>query len=335
MRLFSRAAAAAFASVALSVAAFSVAAFSASGPAQAQAWPARPVRVIVAAAPGVPSDLLARGAVEPLGKALGQPIIVENRIGADGIIGTEACARAAPDGYALCGTASNVIVWNTVLRKDLPYDALKDLVPVMHGAFFDSALLVHPSVPARSVQQLIELAKGNPDKVNWGHFGVNSTGYMYEEWLKRSRQAPFYAVAYKTQPQVLQALLVNESNVAVYGLTNIENQVKGGKLRALAVTSSRRVEWMPDVPTFEEEGIKLPLRTWFGYHYPAATSRELVVRMNAELRKTMEAPSFRTGVMDRFGLIAATGTPEDFDAYIRNQIKQVAELVNYIGLKAE
>ena len=135
--------------------------------AQAQTWPSKPIRIIVAAAPGVPTDTLARGLVEPLGRALGQPIIVENRVGADGIIGTEVCARAAPDGYALCGTASNVIIWNPVLREKLPYHPLNDFAPVLHAAFFDSALMVHPSLPVNTVQQLLDYAKANPGKVNW------------------------------------------------------------------------------------------------------------------------------------------------------------------------
>src|SRR4051812_26118946 len=164
------------------VAAALAAAFFSSAHGQ-QAFPSRPIRVIVAAAPGVPSDTMARGMVEPLSKALGQPVIVENRVGADGIIGTEACAKAPTDGYSLCGTASNVMIWNMVLRKNLPYDTLKDFAPVMHAGFFDSALVVHPSVPANSVQQLVDLAKAQPNKINWAHFGVNSTGYMYEEYI--------------------------------------------------------------------------------------------------------------------------------------------------------
>src|SRR4051812_26446974 len=214
------------------VAAALAAAFFSSAHGQ-QAFPSRPVRIIVAAAPGVPSDTLARGSVEPLSKALGQPVIVENRVGADGIIGTEACAKAAPDGYSMCGTASNVMIWNMVLRKNLPYDTVRDFAPVIHAGFFDSALIVHPEVPARSVKELVELARSQPNKINWGHFGLNSTGYMYEEYVKKSRQAPFYVVPYKTQPQMLQAILVNESNVGVYGLANIESHLKAGKLRAL------------------------------------------------------------------------------------------------------
>jgi tripartite-type tricarboxylate transporter receptor subunit TctC len=155
------------------------------------------------------------------------------------------------------------------------------------------------------------------------------------EYLKKSRGAPFFAVPYKTQPQNILALVSNETDVTVTAINTAGPHIRAGKLKALAVTSSRRVDWLPNVPTFEEEGIKLPLRTWEGYHYPIAVPRELVVRMNAELRKAYETPSFRTNVVERVGLVPNTGTPEAFDQYIREQLKAVTELVNYLGLKPE
>ncbi len=312
-----------------------VAALSMSSDSLAQAFPSKPLRIIIAAAPGVPTDTLGRGLVEPLGRALGQPIIVENRVGADGIIGTEACVRAAPDGYALCGTASNVIVWNTVLRTKLPYDVLRDLQPVMHGAFFDSFLAVHPSVPVSNVTQLLEYSRANPQKVNWAHFGVNSTGYMYMEWLNRNRGAAFYPVPYKTQPQNQTAMLAGESQVSVLSISNGGPHVKAGRLKALATTTATRQAALPAVPTFDEEGIKLPLRTWFGYHYQAAVPREIVQRMNSELRKIFDTQSFRSSVVEGIGLNANHGSIEEFDAYVRNQIKDVTALVANIGLKPE
>ncbi len=302
---------------------------------QAQVFPSHPIRLLIADAPGVPTDTLARGLVEPLGKALGQPIVVENRIGADGIIGTEYCARQAPDGYSVCATASNVIIWNTVMHRKLPYDAVRDFVPVMHAGFFDSAMVVHPSVPATNVQQLVDYSKANPNKVNWAHFGINSTGYMYMEWLNRNKGTSFYPVPYKTPMQNLQALFVGEGNVGVTALATTGQFLKAGKLRPLAVTSSSRVDWLPGVPTFEELGIKLPLRTWFGYHYQAGIPRELVVRMNGELRKVMETPAFKSQILDRIYLIRNTGTPEEFDTFIRDQIRQVRELVANIGLEPQ
>ena len=146
--------------------------------AQLPVWPAKPPRILVASAAGATTDTVARGLTDPLSKQLGQSVIVDNRVGADGIIGTAACAKAPPDGYMLCATASNVMIWNMVLRADLPYHSVHDFVPVMHAKFFDSTLSAHDSRPYNTVQQLIDYSKANPAKVNWGHFGANSTGFM-------------------------------------------------------------------------------------------------------------------------------------------------------------
>jgi tripartite-type tricarboxylate transporter receptor subunit TctC len=195
--------------------------------------------------------------------------------------------------------------------------------------------MVHPSVKAGSVKELFKLAQANPNKINWGHFGVNSTGYMYQEYFKKNRKAPFYAVPYKTQPQALQALISGEVQVSVSSLTNAAPHLKAGKIKALAVTADRRVEFLPKVPTFAEEGLKLPLRTWFGYHYQASIPRAYVLRMNVEIRAAMSNPEFKEKVLDRLGLVPNTGTPEEFDAYIRGQLKSVKDLVAYLGIKPE
>ena len=301
----------------------------------AQGYPAKPVRMLVPAAAGIMQDILSRGLAEALAKGFAQPVIVDNRVGAEGAIGMEACAKAAPDGYTLCNTMSGAIIWNPALRLKLPYDALRDFVPVVHAGFFDSALVAHASRPYSTVRELLDNARAHPDKVNWGHFGVNSTGYMYMLFLKRSRGASFYAVPYKTPPQNILALVANETDLTVTAINTAAPHIRSGKLKALAVTSVRRLDWLPNVPTFEEEGIKLPLRSWEGYHYPIAVPRELVERMNAELRRVYEIPAFRTNIVERVGLVPNTGTPEAFDQHIRAQLKDVTELVNYLGLKPE
>ena len=303
--------------------------------AAAQSFPVKPLRILVSAAPSVPNDIISRALSEPLSKAFGQPVVVENRVGADGIIGMEACAKAGNDGYTLCSTASNVIVWNPVLRAKLPYDPLRDFTPVVHVGFFDSVLIANPSVPANSVQQLFDMAKAKPDSITWAHFGSNSTGYMYQDSFRKLRGAPFYAVPYKTQPQVLQALLAGESHVSVYSLANTAQLIQAGKLKALAVTSDKRVAEFPNVPSFDELGIKLPLRTWFGFHLQSGTPREIVTRYNGEIRKAMADQGFKDSVMKRMGVLANDGTPEQFDGYIRSQIKDVSELVKSLGIKPE
>ncbi|OFZ98708.1 MAG: hypothetical protein A3H35_08150 [Betaproteobacteria bacterium RIFCSPLOWO2_02_FULL_62_17] len=301
----------------------------------AQGYPSKPVRMLVPAAPGIMQDILSRGLAEALAKGFGQAVIVDNRVGADGVIGMEACAKAAADGYTLCNTMSGAIIWNPALRLKLPYDAVRDFAPVVHAGFFDSALVVNPAVPAASVQELLELVKAKPGAVNWASFGVNSTGFMYMEWLKRSSGAQFYHVPYKTQPQGLQGLMSGESHVAVYGLSSVAPLIKAGKLRALGVTSAKRQDWLPDVPSFVDLGIKLPLRTWFGYHFPAGAPREIVLRMNAEIRKAMAEPGFRESILARQMITPNDGTPEEFDAYIRTQRVEVAGLIAFLGLKPE
>ncbi len=312
-----------------------VLALAAAGVSHAQSWPTKPLRFIVPEAPAVPQDTITRAAIEPLSRALGQPVVVENRVGADGIIGNEQCARAAADGYTVCATASKDIIWNPVLRTRLPYDVLTDFTPILHTGFFDSVLVVNPSAPVTRVGQLLDYSKSNPGKVNWGHFGVNSTGYMYMEWMNRNRGTSFYPVPYKTPPQNTQGLIAGETSVAVTSMANSSAFIKSGKLRPIAVGGSRRVDWLPDVPTFDEEGIKLPLRTWFGYHYQASVPKELVGRMNGELRKVLDTPAFRGTILERAYVTPNFGAPEAFDAFIREQTQQVRELVANIGIKPQ
>lgn len=300
----------------------------------AQAWPQRPLRVIVAAAAGGGSDTMARTMSEPVGRAIGQSIVVENRSGADGFIAGEACAKAAPDGYTLCASSSGLIIFNMAVHRDPPYDSLRDLAPVVQVGFFDSVLVVNPSLPVNSLQQLFDYAKANPSKVNWGHNGRNDTGFMYEEWLKRSRGIPFFEVPYKTQPQVNLAVVSGETQVTFNAIGNLATQIKAGKLRPLGVNSSRRIAWLQEVPTFDEEGIKLPLRNWVGYHYPIATPKEIIQRMNAEIRRAMDQPQYRS-VLERLNINPALGTPEEFDAFVRKQLKDVRELMAEIGLKPQ
>lgn len=301
----------------------------------AQGFPSSTIKIISFTAPGVPSDVLSRGLMEPLGKAFGVPIIVENRPGADGIVGAEACAKAPPDGHTLCSTGNSVISLNAALRADLPYDPVRDLAPVVLVGFFDSVLVANATLPVTTVSQLVEHVKTKPSSIAWGYFGSNSTGYLYEEYLKKRFSAPFLPVPYKVPPQVLQSLVNGEVQVAVYAWPNLMPHLKSGKLKPIAVTSARRLPFLQNVPTFEEEGIKLPLRTWFGFHYQSAAPRPIVLRMNQEIRKAMADPLFKQNILERQGLVAADGTPEDFDAFVRAQVKETTELVKFLGIKPQ
>jgi tripartite-type tricarboxylate transporter receptor subunit TctC len=273
--------------------------------------------------------------MEPLSKSFGVPVIVENRAGADGIIGAESCSKAPPDGHTLCSTGNSVISLNAALRADLPYDPVRDFAPVVLVGFFDSVLVANAALPASTVSELLELAKSRPGKIAWGYFGSNSTGCLYEEYLKKSFGAPFLPVPYKVPPQVLQSLVNGEVQVAVYAWPNLMPHLNAAKLKPIAVTAARRLPFMPSVPTFEEEGIKLPLRTWFGFHFQSAVPRPIVQRMNTEIRKAMTDSGYKQKIMETQGLVAADGTPEEFDAFVRAQVKETTELVKFLGIKPQ
>jgi tripartite-type tricarboxylate transporter receptor subunit TctC len=309
-------------------------AFATQG-ANAQNFPSQTIRFIVPAIAGAPSDTLPRSLIEPLGRALGQSIVVENRVGGDGIIGAEACVRAAPDGHTICSSGNSMMSLNPVIRAKLPYDPIKDVSGVVFSGFFDSVLVAHASVPANNVNQLVDMAKSKPNTVNWGHFGLNTTGNFYQSWLRKSRGGEFFPVPYKTTTQVLQALLAGEAQVAVYAWPALLPHLKAGKLKALAITSDQRLPFLPNVPTFLEEGIKLPLRGWFGYNVPSATPRPVVNRIHAEIRKIMAEPAYKERVLNVLGLAVKDWNPEEFDAFVRTELKDMAELINFLGIKPE
>jgi tripartite-type tricarboxylate transporter receptor subunit TctC len=305
-----------------------------SGPAHAQAYPAKTIRIIVTNAPGVATDTIARGLSQFISPKTGQPIVIDNRVGAEGIIGMEACANAAPDGYTYCVSAQGSIIINPIIRAPLPYDAIKGFAPVVHLGFADSALAVPASFPARSFQELLDAAKQKPESVTWGVFSLTSSGNFYAEWLKRNRGIPFYVVPYKTPPQLLQALLSGEVHVGVYTpAVGLANQVAAGKLRILAITSEERDPAFPDVPTFQELGVRLPVRTWFGLMAPAGTPRDIVAWFNAETHKFAQDAAFRAKFMSPNGIAFVPNTPEQFAAFIETTRTAFAELLKVVPVK--
>jgi tripartite-type tricarboxylate transporter receptor subunit TctC len=304
--------------------------------AAAQSYPARQVRIIVTNAPGVANDTIARGIAQFLGPKTGQAFIIDNRVGAEGIIGMEACANAPPDGYTYCVSAQGSIIVNPIIRAPLPYDAVKGFTPVVHLGFSDSALTVPASFPAKTFNELLETAKQKPDAVSWGVFSLTSSGNFYAEWLKRNRGIPFYVVPYKTPPQLLQALLTGEVHVGVYTpAVGLATQVAAGKLRVLAVTSEERDPAFPDAPTFHELGIRLPVRTWFGLMAPAGTPRDIVQWMNAETHRFAQDAAYRAKFMAPNGVVFVANTPEQFASFIDSTRMAFAELLKTVPVKPQ
>jgi tripartite-type tricarboxylate transporter receptor subunit TctC len=301
----------------------------------AQAYPAKPVRLVVANPPGIASDTMARGMSQFLGQKTGQSYVVDNRVGADGAIGMEYCAKAPPDGYTLCIGSNSTLVFNSYTHAKLPYDPARDFVPIIHLGYFDSGLLVNASFPAKSVPELIELAKTKPNAVSWGIFGFGSTGAMYAQWLRKSRGVEFLVVPYKAPTQMQQAIAVGEVQAGVQSLSSVAGLVNAGKIRVLAVSSEQRHPAHPSVPTLAEAGIKLPLRGWFGMVAPVGTPPELLRWWNTEVTRLSADPQYQGKFMAPGDIAFTPNSPEEFGALMKSQREAFAELAKFLGIKPE
>ncbi len=303
--------------------------------AHAQGYPNKPVRIIVPHAPGGAADGISRGLAIFLPHGLGQPVIVENRPGAGGIIGAQACARAAADGYTVCLTNNDVLTLNPEIYNKLPYDVDKDLLPVVYIGEIAGIMVGTPASPANTVRELVELGKKKPDSVRWGTFGPGSVVHVYSEWLKNSTGAGFVSVHYKGAGPALTAVLGGEVDATMFGIGPVVSHVRAGKLKALAILGAKRSPLLPEVPTFTEQGFELYISTWIGIVAPAGTPRGVIARLNAEVNKVLKDPQFKETVLERQTVEAAGGTPEDFVALIRKDRAAVERIVKISGVKLD
>ena len=307
--------------------------------AQAQTYPGTRVRIISSVAPGGPGDVATRGAAEGLARTLGQPFVVENRPGAEGMIAGEACAKSPADGYTLCLFNGHDIALNPFLRSRMPYDPARDLTPVMHLGFAAAAIVVHPSVPANSLQELFALAKANPDSINWGTSGLASPGHIYVEWLKNAQEIRFRNIPYKSALQGMQAVLAGEIQVTTYIAGIVAPQVKAGKFKALAVATSQRSPYLPEVPTFREAGMEFAILTWYGMMAPVRTPREIVQRVNSVIAAELFAvPAMREKYLTIPGTQVdppAGASPEAFGEFLKSQREMYARVVKAARVQVE
>jgi tripartite-type tricarboxylate transporter receptor subunit TctC len=274
-----------------------------------------------------------RGMAPLLQQSMGQPIVIDVRGGGDGIIGAEACARATPDGYVICTTATNVMTIGPGMHTRLPYDVARDFAPVARIGFLDSALVVHPSVPANTVEELFALARAKPGSITWASFGANTSSYMYLEWVKKTRGAPFLHVPYKTAAQSQTATITGEVQVNLYSAGQAAPLAKAGKLKLLAVTGDKPSPFVPGVPLFKDAGIDLPWRTWFGVFAPAGTPRDVVQRLNTEFNRATNTPQYVDKVLGSQGITPATGSPEEFGVFLNEDRALFARMRSVIGVK--
>jgi len=301
--------------------------------ARAQDYPIRPLRLIVPQGPGAGSDVGARVVAERLGRALGQQIVVENRPGAGGSIGVDAAAKAAPDGYTLVLGSNTTMAANVSLYSKLPYNPLRDFTPLGLVFAANFGIVVHPSVPATSLKELVALAKARPGQLNYG--SGTSSAQICTEMLKFAAGIDLAYVPYKGSPQALNDLLSGQVQMVCDPLVTALPQVKAGKLRILAVTSRQRSAFAPDVPTVAEAGVlDVEYTAWLGLFVPSSTPKELTARLSAELMKVLRQPE-TTEALTRAGLEPLALAPDDAIILWKSDIERQAAVVKRAGMKVE
>ncbi len=301
----------------------------------AQSYPARPIRFIVPFAPGGSTDTLARTIGQKLGDALGQQVVVDNRSGGNGNIGTEIVAHAVPDGYTiLLGYIANLAIGPSLYLK-LPFDPVKDFAPVTQLAVAPNILVVHPSVPAKNFQEFIVYAKANPTKINFASAAVASPGHLAGELLNIAAGIHMQHVPYKGSGQAVIDLLGGQVQVMVSGMSSVMPHIKAGRLRPLAVTGAQRSPAVPDLPTIAESGFpKFEATAWYGVLAPAGTPKAIVIRLHDEIVRILKLPDVKER-LEYVGFEIIGGTPEAFGAYIKTEIKKWAPVVKASGAKPE
>ncbi len=302
--------------------------------AQAQSWPAKPVRFIVPFPPGGATDVAARTLADKLTHAFGQQFVVENRAGAVGAIGTTEVARAAPDGYAILFAADPVTTLHLVV-KNLQYDVQRDFVPVTQVTTQPLGFAVHASVPARSVQEFVALARASPGKFAFAHSGTGSGQHLSGELFKRLARIDMTHVPYKGGAPAVQDLVGGQVPAAFLGSTPLIPHHHAGRIRILAFTSKDRFPALPEVPTLHESGFPgFDATQWLGLLAPRGTSGEIVNRLHAETKKALDASDVKERLL-KSGLLTVGSSPKEFEAVIRADIERWGKLAAELGLQPQ
>jgi tripartite-type tricarboxylate transporter receptor subunit TctC len=304
-------------------------------PAFGQAYPTKPIRIMIAQAPGSATDNISRTLTAKLSQSLGQQFIIEARPGAGGTIGTEAAARAPNDGYTLFMANNSTHGANPAVYRKLPYDAVKDFAPITLVATTPYVLTVHPSLPVKTVKELIALAKARPGELNYGSAGNGSTHHLSGELLKTMAKIDMVHVPYKGTTPAITALMSGEITVVFFTVVGVTPHIKSGKARGLAVTTPKRARMLPELPTMAEAGLPgFEVTSWFGLLAPAGTSPAIVNRLNAESVKAMAHPDV-ISALNKMGFDPEPGTPEQFAAHIKREIEKFTKLAKATGIKVD
>jgi tripartite-type tricarboxylate transporter receptor subunit TctC len=296
----------------------------------AQTYPSKPVRILAGYAGG-PGDISMRGISQILQQSMGQPFVVDNRAGADGIIAGEACVRSAPDGYTVCMFDAFMLTLNPVIRAKMPYDPARDMVPIMFLGFLPAAIWADASLPANSLSEVFDVVRAKPGSIAFASFGLASAANLYLEYWKNDKNIQFLNVPYKTASLAWQGLVSGQVQLALYSTSLALPYAKAGKIKALAVNTEKRLPELPEVPTNKEAGLDMAIVTWYGVLAPAGTPREIVQRLNAEISKGLIGNAAnRSQFLDKPGIVVmppAGESPEAFAAFMQREREMFAGLV--------
>ena len=305
----------------------------ASTAALAQGYPSRPIRIVVGFPPGGGNDIIARLVGAKMQESWGQAVVIENKPGANSIIAAEFVAKAAPDGYTLLVNATGGMSLNPVIYTQLPYDSLKDFVPISMVGVFPLVLVVHPSVPARSVRELVAYAKANPGKLN---YSAGSTSFeVATEMFKQMTGTDIRHIPYKGSAASINAVLAGDVQMTIVDTPPLVPHVKSGRVRALAVTSAKRAASMPDLPTLAEAGVRgYDMALWIGLFAPAGTAPEVTSKLTAEVARVVRLPDVRQRLVD-MGVEPLGNTSREMADWIKKEIARFGPVVKAAGIKAE
>jgi len=303
-------------------------------PASTDTYPSKPIRLIVPSASGGAPDIGARSLASDLSTQMGQQVVVDNRPGASSIIGLEMAARAAPDGYTFV-YLSNTVATNPSLYLKLPYDVVRDFQPIIHATAGLNLLAVTPSLPVRSVKELIDHARANAGRLSYGSSGIGASTHLSMELLKSMTGTNIVFVAYKGSQQAITDVIGGQIHMVCEVISTILPHVRSGRVRALGVTSLTRLPLAPEVPTLDESGLPgFEITNWSGYAVPARVPRHIVLRLNAEIYKAQLSPLGSKAISDR-GAVAIGGTPEQFAQHIRRETEKLGKLIKTAGIKPQ
>ena len=304
--------------------------------AHAQPYPSKPIRIVVPYGAGGGIDVISRLVGERLSQRLGQPVVIDNRPGGGTLLAAEQVAKSAPDGYTLMVTTDSTMTINQHLYAKLPYDPVKDFVPITQLVFLNQLLLQNPSVPANNLKELIAYAKANPGKLNYGSYGSGSQPHLAMEMLKSQAGLFIVHVPYRGLTQTVPATIAGDVQLTFSGAASSQAFIKSGRLKALAVGGKTRLALLPDVPTFTELGFPdVPANAWFGLFAPAATPRDIVMKLNAEVVRILRDPEFVQKELTAKGYELIASTPEEFTAFLAADSARNARAVKISGAKVE